>query len=174
MMKENFYKPTPSSKKSLIQFGLIDPNCNITRDGRLVLKELAEEDPSTDPKRVMMFSGVLLSSQKKNVPAWYFAEENEYITLIKEEDEPRQIWYIDDYKPRMYQFDRYYPTKKGRDWLVENAERILQHTECTDTRKEKMVLFSPIWSLAEYLTHDEEYLRKAAAARVAEIQNTNT
>jgi len=145
---------------------------SVSSVGAMALSRLAKVNPAEDKSCRMKFTRALVSDVDPTTPAFTFASENGYVHYVEEDDEPREYWYIGDYEERD-PVARFYPTKKGAQWLEVNCEKILKHHSCSPTRRLQMIPFMPMRYLNEYLTSEKQNIRLMAKARLDVIEGGN-
>jgi len=141
----------------------------VTATGATVLSRLETVNPAEDKSCRMKFTRALVSAVDPTTPAFTFALENAYVHYVEEDDKPREYWYTEDYKERG-PITRFYPTKKGAQWLETNCEKILKHHSCSPTRRLQMIPYLPMSHLNVYLTSEKQEERLAAKARLKALE----
>lgn len=161
------------AKAALTSLGYVTKDAkSVTSTGAMALARLAEVNPAEDKSCRMKFTRALVSDHDPTTPAFTFASENGYVRYVEEDEQPREYWYIGDYEKRG-PVARFYPTKKGAQWLEANCEKILKHHSCSQTRRLQMIPFMPMSHLNVYLTSKEQNIRLMAKARLDVIEGGN-
>jgi len=159
------------AKAALTSLGFVTKDAkSITSIGAVTLGRLEKIDPAEDKSCRMKFTRALVSGIDPTTPAFTFALENDYVHYVEEDDEPREYWYIKDFELDRDPISRFYPTKKGAQWLEANCEQILRHHSCSQTRRLQMIPFMPMSHLNVYLTSTKQHLRLVAKARLNALE----
>jgi hypothetical protein len=139
----------PKIRESLAKLELIDSEGHIVPRGERTLEELNEINPSTNPKLVMPFASALLGYELEAIPISKFVRDNDFVRNINHRGQNI--------------------TAKGKEWLVDNCYKILQHKSCTNGFKIELIPYIPMECLSEFLASNSETIRMEARRRAREL-----